>query len=189
MIQHVWGGGFSLEQLSSLLLLSIALGLDAFSVSLGIGMQAVRMKYVLLTGLAIGLFHIFMPGLGMLLGQWLSAGASEWAELAGGFMLFGLGAYTVFASFTEKHAVSYRLSGIGFWLFALSVSIDSFPVGFSLGLREADVMITIASFGLFSMLLTWTGFLIGRRAGAVMGIYSELLGGSILCALGLYSIF
>lgn len=104
MIQHVWGGGFSLEQLSSLLLLSIALGLDAFSVSLGIGMQAVRMKYVLLTGLTIGLFHIFMPGLGMLLGQWLSAGASEWAELAGGFMLFGLGAYTVFASFTEKHA-------------------------------------------------------------------------------------
>ncbi|WP_226582492.1 manganese efflux pump MntP family protein [Halobacillus litoralis] len=175
--------------MTSLILLSLALGLDAFSVSLGMGMQAVRLKYVFLTGVAIGAFHIIMPGFGMLLGQWFSESASDWATLAGGAMLFGLGAYAVFASFAEKHSFSYRLSGIGFWLFALSVSIDSFPVGFSLGLSDADVIISVVSFGLFSMLLTWTGFIIGRHAGAMLGRYSELLGGSILCALGLNAIF
>lgn len=165
-----------LEQLVSLVLLSIALGLDAFSVSLGMGMQAVRLKHAFFAGIVIGAFHILMPGLGMVLGQWLSGTASEFAAFAGGVMLFGLGAYTVFASFTEKHSVSYRITGVGLWLFALSVSIDSFPVGFSLGLRDAEVILSVLSFGLFSMLLTWAGFVIGRRAGSLLGTSSELLG-------------
>ncbi|QAS53296.1 manganese efflux pump MntP [Halobacillus litoralis] len=178
-----------MEQLTSLILLSIALGLDAFSVSLGMGLQAVRLKHAFVAGIVIGVFHIFMPGLGILLGKWLSVSASEWATLAGGVMLFGLGAYAVFASFTEKHSFSYRMTGVGIWLFALSVSIDSFPVGFSIGLREAEVWIYVLSFGVFSMVLTWAGFIIGRRAGSLLGTYSELLGGSILCALGLNAIF
>ncbi|REJ05364.1 manganese efflux pump [Halobacillus trueperi] len=178
-----------MEHMTSLILLSIALGLDAFSVSLGMGLQAVRLRHAFFTGIVIGVFHMFMPGLGILLGKWLSDSAAEWAELSGGVMLFGLGAYAVFASFTEKHTVSYRMTGIGLWLFALSVSIDSFPVGFSLGLREAEMFISVLSFGVFSMVLTWTGFIIGRRAGGLLGTYSELLGGSILCALGLNAIF
>ena len=182
-------GDIPLEQVTSLILLSIALGLDAFSVSLGMGLQAIRLRHAFFAGIVIGAFHILMPGLGILLGNWLSDSASEWATLAGGVMLFGLGSYAVFASFTEKHSVSYTMTGIGVWLFALSVSIDSFPVGFSLGLREAEVLISVLSFGLFSMVLTWTGFIIGRRAGGLLGTYSELLGGSILCALGLNAIF
>lgn len=178
-----------MEQIASLILLSIALGLDAFSVSLGMGMQRVRLKHIFLAGIVVGSFHMFMPGLGMLLGNWLSASASEWASLAGGTMLFCLGSYTVFASFTEKHSTAYVITGAGLWLFALSVSLDSFPVGFSLGIRGAGAWISLFSFGLFSMFLTWTGFLAGRHAGVLLGRYSELLGGSILCALGLHALF
>ncbi|MBA2175263.1 manganese efflux pump [Halobacillus locisalis] len=178
-----------MEQVTSLVLLSIALGLDAFSVSLGMGMQSVRLKHAFIAGIVVGIAHIVMPGLGMLLGQWMSSGVSQWATVAGGAMLFGLGSYTVFASLTEKHSAAYTLAGAGLWLFALSVSIDSFPVGFSLGLRDAEVWVSVLSFGLFSMALTWAGFVLGRRAGALLGTYSELLGGSILCALGLNAIF
>ncbi|MGP4077168.1 manganese efflux pump MntP [Halobacillus sp. K22] len=178
-----------MEQITGLVLLSLALGLDAFSVSLGMGLQAIRLKHAFFAGIVVGIFHMLMPGLGMALGQWLSNSASEWAAVGGGLLLFCLGSYTVFASFTDKHNAAYTLAGAGMWLFALSVSIDSFPVGFSLGLRESEVFVSIFSFGLFSMLLTWAGFVIGRRASGLLGVYSELLGGSILCALGLHAIF
>ncbi|RWZ58971.1 hypothetical protein EQV77_08440 [Halobacillus fulvus] len=178
-----------MEQLSSLLLLSIALGMDAFSVSLGMGMQVVRLKHACFAGIVVGLAHMLMPGLGMVLGHIMSASVSQWTTLAGGLMLFCLGSYTVFATFSEKNIPTYTLAGAGVWLFAMSVSLDSFPVGFSLGLRDGAVLLSILSFGIFSMVLTWAGFLLGRRAGVLLGTYSELLGGSILCALGLNAMF
>lgn len=178
-----------MEHWTSLLLLSVALGLDAFSVSLGMGLQAIRLKHAFSAGIVVGVFHVIMPGLGMLLGHWLSSSASQWTTLGGGILLFGLGSYTVFASLSEKQSTAYTLAGAGVWLFALSVSIDSFPVGFSLGLRDSEFWISVLAFGWFSMFLTWTGFVVGRRAGVLLGTYSELLGGSILCALGLYTIF
>ncbi|MGI8316608.1 manganese efflux pump MntP [Halobacillus mangrovi] len=178
-----------MEHVSSLMLLSLALGLDAFSVALGMGLQSVRLKHAFFSGIVVGIFHMIMPGLGMYFGNWLSSSASEWASLGGGLLLFCIGSYAVFASFTEKHSVAYTLYGAGIWLFALSVSIDSFPVGFSLGLRGSEVLVSVLSFGLFSMGLTWAGFIVGRHASSWLGTYSELLGGAILCSLGLYTIF
>ncbi|WP_235001518.1 manganese efflux pump [Halobacillus sp. Marseille-P3879] len=178
-----------LENITSIILLSIALGMDAFSISLGMGMQSVRLKYIGIAGLLVGLLHMIMPGLGILLGKWLFVNVSEWASLAGGFLLLTLGTYTVLASFTEKHSPAHSMAGFGLWIFAFSVSIDSFPVGFSLGLNNMNVVVSIASFGMMSMFLTWVGFLVGRRATSYVGAYSEILGGSILCALGLYTIF
>ncbi|UOR11249.1 manganese efflux pump MntP [Halobacillus amylolyticus] len=177
------------EHVASLLLLSFALGMDAFSVSLGMGMQAVRLKHAFFAGIVVGIFHMLMPGLGMVLGTWLSDSASTWAAVAGGFLLLGLGFYTIFASFAEKRSAAHTLVGAGLWIFAVSVSIDSFPVGFSLGLNDTAIIISILSFGVASTVLTWAGFIIGRRASGLLGTYSELLGGSILCALGLYAIF
>ncbi|WP_254434248.1 manganese efflux pump [Halobacillus sp. Marseille-Q1614] len=178
-----------IENITSLVLLSIALGMDAFSVSLGMGMQSIRLKYIGLAGLFVGVLHMVMPGLGILLGKWLFVNVTEWASLAGGFLLLTIGAYTVFASFSEKKSTAYSVTGAGMWLFAFSVSIDSFPVGFSLGLNNASFIFAILAFGFMSTVLTWLGFFVGRRATNFVGAYSELFGGSILCALGLYAIF
>jgi len=38
---------------------------------------------------------------------------------------------------------------------------------------------------LAAMILTWSGLLIGRKIQGLLGLYSEILGGSILCAFGL----
>ncbi|MFC7062259.1 manganese efflux pump MntP family protein [Halobacillus seohaensis] len=178
-----------IENVTSLILLSVALGMDAFSVSLGMGMQSVRWKHIGMAGLLVGFLHMLMPGLGILLGKWLFINISEWASLAGGFLLLTMGAYTVFASFTERHSPAHSIAGVGLWVFAFSVSIDSFPIGFSLGLHNINVLISIVSFGIMSTLLTWMGFFVGKRATTYVGAYSEIFGGSILCALGLYTIF
>ena len=74
-------------------------------------------------------------------------------------------------------------------MLALSVSVDSFSVGLSLGLTGVQTVLAIVLFGLVSMVLTWCGMLIGRKVTGFLGTYSELFGGSILITIGLKLLF
>ena len=74
-------------------------------------------------------------------------------------------------------------------LFALSVSIDSFSVGISLGMFAADMLMTVLLFGFFGGMDVDTGLLLGRRVGSSLGEYGEACGGVILFAFGLLILF
>jgi len=178
-----------ISEMISLLLLAGALGMDAFSVSLGLGMQKMRLKRIAIIGLIIGIFHVVMPYIGILLGQVISGRFGEWAELLGGLLLLGIGAQMFFSAFREQEETLFQPMGFGLVLFAFTVSIDSFSAGLSLGLSEAKTLFVIGSFGFMSMLLTWSGLLLGRKVRGFFGKYSELLGGSILAGFGLFSMF
>jgi manganese efflux pump family protein len=173
----------------SILMMAVAIGMDAFSVSLGLGMQKVRLKRIAFIGIVIGLFHIIMPFLGIVVGKLISEQIGDWTTLAGGLLLFGIGAHMLFSAFNHEAAKVVQAAGFGLLILALSVSIDSFSVGLSLGLSEVKTALTIILFGVSSMVLTWAGMLIGRKAQGLLGAYSEILGGSILCGFGLYIIF
>ncbi|MGQ0453785.1 hypothetical protein ACT4UM_16115, partial [Bacillus sp. SS-TM] len=49
------------EQLIPLIIMAFALGMDAFSVSLGMGMMPLKLRQILYIGMTIGIFHIIMP--------------------------------------------------------------------------------------------------------------------------------
>ncbi|WP_047983794.1 manganese efflux pump MntP [Ornithinibacillus californiensis] len=173
----------------SILIMAIAIGMDAFSVSLGLGMQEIRLKRIATIGIVIGVFHIIMPLIGILTGKLISEQIGDWTTLAGGLLLFGIGAHMLFSAFNHEAGRVVQTVGFGLVIFALSVSIDSFSVGLSLGLSGAKTVLTILLFGASSMVLTWAGMLIGRKVHGFLGAYSEILGGSILCGFGLYIIF
>ncbi|WP_010648376.1 manganese efflux pump MntP family protein [Oceanobacillus massiliensis] len=180
---------FFSHEILSMIVLSIALGMDAFSVSLGIGMQQLRLKRIALIGLAIGIFHIFMPLTGILLGKAISNQIGELTALAGGALLFVIGAQMFFSAFNHQSVSGFRPVGAGILLIALSVSIDSFSVGLGLGITGVKVVLTLILFGAASCCLSWLGMLLGRKVHGYLGTYSELLGGSILCGFGLYVLF
>ena len=48
-------------ELLTLSIMAFALGMDAFSVGLGMGMIQLRFRQILYIGLVIGIFHMFMP--------------------------------------------------------------------------------------------------------------------------------
>ncbi|WP_222599221.1 manganese efflux pump MntP [Aquibacillus kalidii] len=177
-----------LGELMSLLFMAIALGMDAFSVGLGMGMQALRLKRIFIVGITVGIFHILMPFFGIVLGKFISTKLEGFAVLGGGLLLFGLGVMMVLNSFNREDKAMSPV-GLGLILFSLSVSLDSFSVGLSLGMSGVKVALALLLFGFASTVLTWTGLLLGRKARGLLGVYSELLGGSILCGLGLKIIF
>ncbi|WEG13102.1 manganese efflux pump MntP family protein [Pullulanibacillus sp. KACC 23026] len=172
-------------QFVTLLMMAIALGMDAFSVGMGMGMLQLRLRQIAKIGFVIGLFHVLMPFAGILIGEYLSEHFGGWAAVAGGVLLLLLGAQMIFSSFQKEEAPLVQPIGFGLLLFALSVSLDSFSVGLSLGIYRAKVIVTLVLFGLVSMVLTWVGLLIGKRFQKVMGQYSEVLGGCILFVFGL----
>lgn len=174
-----------MQELFTLFVMAFALGMDAFSVGLGMGMIELRLKRIFKIGIVIGLFHMFMPLLGMLIGDYLSDHFGRMAAMAGGVLLLLLGAQMIYTSVSNKDERLVEPIGFGLILFALSVSLDSFSVGLSLGLYGARMLATILMFGSVSMVLTWCGLIMGRKFQRWIGTYSELLGGCILFFFGL----
>ena len=172
-------------QLVAMLVMAIALGMDAFSLGIGIGMKGIRLLDVLKIAVVVGLFHILMPLSGMAAGQFVGSLLGDVALIAGGGILSLLGLHMIYSSLRGEEVRSFDHASLwGLILFALSVSIDSFSVGVSMGIFDMDLILTALMFGVFGGLMSIIGLLIGRRASSLLGSYGEALGGMILLAFG-----
>jgi putative Mn2+ efflux pump MntP len=172
-------------EIITLMIMAIALGMDAFSMGLGMGMVQLRLRQIFKIGLLIGLFHMIMPLLGMAIGKQLSIHFEHIATWIGGGLLILLGIQMITSSLKSGEEPFISPKGFGVWLFSISVSLDSFSVGLSLGIFGAKVIVTVLLFGMISTLLTWAGLIIGSRVQRWFGSYSEAFGGCILLSFGL----
>lgn len=176
-------------EILTLALMAFALGMDAFSVGLGMGMYKLRLRQIAKIGITIGLFHVWMPLLGMIAGRFLSNTFGAIAGYVGGGLLLLLGVQMIWSSFREEEDSLITPVGIGLLIFALSVSLDSFSVGLSLGIYGAKTFLVLVFFGAGATILTWAGLLTGRKVQSWIGSYSEALGGAILLAFGVKLLF
>ncbi|MCT8140090.1 manganese efflux pump [Anaerobacillus sp. CMMVII] len=167
--------------------MAFALGMDAFSLAIGMGMLGLRYKHIFKIGVTVGAFHVIMPFLGIVIGKFLTQYFGMVAIIIGGVLLVVLGLQMLYSALFSKEQEERILQpeGLGLLLFALSVSVDSFSVGLSLGMIGAKTLVTLLSFGLISMALSWLGLIIGKKVKGYIGVYGELLGGCILLGFGL----
>ncbi|MGP7817034.1 manganese efflux pump MntP [Niallia sp. 01092] len=172
-------------EIFTLILMAFALGMDAFSVALGMGMYKLRLKQIMNTGIIIGVFHVIMPLIGIVAGRFLSDNFGAIAVYIGGGLLVILGIQMIWSVFKEEDVYRITPVGFGLLLFSLSVSLDSFSVGLSLGIYHARTAVVLACFGIGATILTWAGLLIGRKVQGLLGTYGEVLGGGILLTLGI----
>lgn len=179
-----------LGELVTIMFMAIALGMDAFSLGIGIGMNGVRRVDALRMGFLVALFHVLMPLAGIFAGQYVGALLGDLARYVSGGLLLLLGLHMILSSFKQGgfQAINPR-SILGALLFSLSVSIDSFSVGVSLGMFQGNLLLTILSFGFFGGLMSLMGLGLGRRMGRQLGEYGEAAGGAILFGFGLLFIF
>ncbi|RXZ83413.1 manganese efflux pump [Paenibacillaceae bacterium] len=172
-------------QLLTIIIMAFALGMDAFSLGIGVGLKGIRRLDIIKLSLVIALFHIAMPLLGIFAGQYMSQLLGNVATLVAGLLLLLLGAHMIYNSFRggASSSFDYRTAW-GMLIFAFSVSIDSFSVGVSLGMFAADLLLTICMFGLFGGVMSAVGLILGRRVSQNLGDYGEACGGVILLAFG-----
>ncbi len=178
-----------ISEIGALLFMAFALGLDGFSVSLGIGLQPIRLKRIALIGLVIGVFHVILPFFGLVIGHFISMRLEYITTIIGSFILVFIGCYIMFSALQTKKENMLNPRGFKLFSIALLVSVDSFPVGLSLGLSGIQTMMVIFLFGFTAMAFSWAGMLLGRKTHQVLGTYSELIGGLILLLFGLFGVF
>src|SRR5690625_3309901 len=91
-------------QFTSLLIIAFALGLDAFSLGLSIGIRGLIFRQIYVISLIIGLFHFVMPLIGMGIGHALSAVMGTVAIYAGGVLLCVLGINMTWSGFRGEES-------------------------------------------------------------------------------------
>ena len=180
-------------QTVTIAIMAVALGMDAFSLGVGIGMKGIRLLHVLQMSLLIAIFHMLMPLLGLWMGSYVGHLLGQVTTYAAGGLLVLLGGHMVYNSFrseseTSSRAMDHRTLW-GMLLISLSVSVDSFSVGVSLGMFMNGVLLTILAFGACGGVMSITGLLLGRHVSRGLGDYGEAVGGAILLAFGLLFIF
>ncbi|MBE6184468.1 manganese efflux pump MntP family protein [Heyndrickxia ginsengihumi] len=166
--------------------LALALSLDAFSLCLAMGMTHPSFKTILRISLNIGLFHAFMPFIGIQIGSMLSNQFKSIASISGGAILIFFGFQMILEFFDKRKAreASTLPQGGKLLIFALGLSFDSFSIGLSLGAYGERPLSTCLIFGLVNLILACTGFLIGKKTHRFIGAYGECISGIFLILLG-----
>lgn len=177
---------FQWGQFLTFLMIAVALGMDAFSLGVGVGMVGMRLREVVGVSITIGLFHVVMPLVGILIGMYLSDLVGDIAVLVGGAVLTLLGLQMLWNGIWGGTARGMlHKSGIGLLLFSFSVSLDALPVGLSFGLLNVNRLLAVSMFGLIGAIMAGCGLLLGRSVGGWLAGYGELLGGLILLVFGI----
>jgi len=189
------------EQLLTIILVALVLGLDAFSLATGMGLKGVNRPFEIRFSLTVGVFHIIMPLLGLELGLTAGRFLGVWASRLGAAILL----YLAFSFFIKGYR-EVRPQRISFadlheslnqnnksleqnWgkviLLALSVSMDALTVGFSLGTFKMPILISVVIMGSIAALMTILGFGAGKLVGRLVGSYAQMTGGILLGLLAL----
>lgn len=169
------------------LILAVALSMDAFAVSIGLGskhLQKTR-SLAILAAIYFGLFQAIMPLIGFLGGKGVLGWVENYAHWIAFFLLVLIGGKMIYESITEgiEEGVAQITHKI---LLALGIatSIDAMAAGFTLTLIKVNPLIACATIGIITFFFSWLGVFVGAKSGTWLESKAELLGGIILVLIG-----
>jgi len=129
-----------------------------------------------------------MPVLGWLAGRTvveLIASYDHW--LAFGLLAL-VGGRMIWESLRSKegHREERDISkGLLLLTLSIATSIDALAVGLSFAFLKINIVLAGVTIGITAFLATSIGFVLGRKAGSLIGKRAEIVGGVILIGIGL----
>ena len=172
---------------AKIVVVALSLGLDVFAVCVGVGMKGVDRAVKIRIGAAFATAEMTMTVLGVLLGHLAGGIIGDAAGYLGFAALVAVGAYMVYEAMVEAETQGgFDLSrGWGLLLGALSISLDSLGIGFSILYIGVPLVVSLIAIGVVSLLATTAGLALGRRLGLVAEEYAALAAGIVLILTGL----
>ncbi|MDB5071171.1 MAG: hypothetical protein JWM87_2282 [Candidatus Eremiobacteraeota bacterium] len=168
------------------LFVALSLGLDVFAVSVGVGMRGTDRNIKIRIGIAFAVAEMTMTVLGVLLGQAAGKLLGDAAGYLGFAALVGVGAYMMYEALhgTEEGGGFDLSRGWGLVLGALSISLDSLGIGFSILYIGVPLGISLVFIGITSVVSTTLGLALGKRLGVVAEETAALWAGVVLIITG-----
>jgi len=172
----------------NLLLIAIALSMDTFSLSLGLGTYNLTKKNILKLSITVAVMHFLMPFLGNLIGDKIVAFFALNSNLFLGIILLFIAANLLIDMLKKEENITFDFSFFGMFIFAFGVSIDAFSTGLALSALTNNKYLAMTIFMLVSFAFTWLGLNIGKFASQKLGSKATILGLFLLIALGIFHI-
>lgn len=192
------------------ILLAIALAMDAFAVAIGLGAKSPKqtqsyiLRLALISALYFGIAQGVMPLIGYLLGAALLGWLASAAPWIGGFILIALGGKMLYEALKpdDQEAIDDAQSLEGsvshsnnkqmlsvinhrtMFTLAIATSIDAMAAGFTLNLLALNAWLSCLIIALITAGFSWFGVYLGKRSGTWLEDKAEILGGVVLIAIG-----
>jgi len=172
------------------ILLSVGLAMDAFSVSVckGLSMKKIDRRGAFMTALFFGVFQAGMPVVGYLLGSRFTDKIESIDHWIAFILLAFIGGKMIFEALTEKEEEAegeYHLNYGELTVLAIATSIDALAVGLVFAASKTSIIFPVAMIGMITFALSLAGVVIGHRFGGKFGSKAEIAGGAILIFIGL----
>ncbi len=180
-----------------LVLLAVALAMDAAAVSMTNGLKNPKMhltKILFIAGM-FGIFQAVMPIIGYFVGDLFEdfiTSIDHWLAL---ILLGFLGTKMIIEAVKEKrndnrnddnsqiegHTVSIK----EIFLQAIATSIDALAVGIGFVALKVDIWSSVALIGVITFAISLASVFIGKKFGSILKEKAAIFGGIILIAIGL----
>ena len=176
-----------LLKLFDIVLIAIALSMDAFAVAIckGLSVPKVKPRHALCVGLYFGGFQALMPVIGFLLGfkfETYIVSIDHWiaflllAMIGGGMIREALG--------NDEDNINDSFSFRTMLPLAVATSIDALAVGISFAFLGVDIFMAVLIIGVITMLLSCVGLMVGNFFGSTYRKPAEIVGGVVLILIG-----
>ena len=181
--------------LLELFFIAVGLSMDAFAVAVGKGLSMRRLNIgqAAVIALFFGGFQALMPVLGWLLGSQFE----RFVHAAAGWIAFALlafiGAKMIWDALHEGEGDDaggeFKLDLRELLMLAIATSIDALAAGVAFAMLGADIAFAAAFIGATTFALSFAGVLVGHQFGSRWERPSTIVGGIVLIAIGLKTLF
>jgi manganese efflux pump family protein len=180
---------------STIVIIALALAMDAFAVSLstGVTMCKMHLRHALRMAAFFGAFQAIMPIAGWGAGRLAAGYIKRYDHWVAFVLLLFVGAKMIYEAIRGKkdgddekrdpHNVYILLT------LSIATSIDAAAVGVSLSCLDVAIVVPSIIIGVITFFISLVGTQIGCKIGDIFGSKIEVLGGIVLIGIGIKILF
>jgi putative Mn2+ efflux pump MntP len=169
-------------------ILAIALSMDAFAVSIGLGSKHIKItkSLALMSGIYFGIFQGLMPLIGYIGGKGVLAWVEGYAPWIAFALLLLVGVKMIYEALSEGIEEDIaQITHKVMLILAIATSIDAMAAGFTLTLLSINPLLACLIIGVSTFCFSWAGTFIGAKSGTWLESKAEMMGGIVLILIGI----
>jgi len=175
----------------SIFLIALGLAMDAFAVSLTVGMSTSRKErwtMALKASVFFGGFQGLMPLIGWAIGISFANYIEKIDHWVAFILLVLIGGKMIFEAIKEDDKSGKEEKGYSnkrFLILAIATSIDALAVGISFAFLNVNIISSVIIIAIVTFILSMIGVYLGKALGKIFGAKAEIIGGAILIIIGI----
>lgn len=166
-----------------LILTSISLGMDAFGVSISLGMNNNTIKYKESSKIALffGTFQFIMPIIGYYLGNLINTKFIFYNNIIATILLILIGFFMIK---DKKEVLKSKINLKELLILSIITSLDALIIGITLSLLKDNIFKSSLLIGLITYIMCFIGNILGNKLNLFLGSKTNKISGITLILIG-----